>query len=211
MSLVTFLPKELREELMLYCFEITCVLDEIPPFQIPHGVRRKSEDTIVNLAVREGCLSLLKWAINKKYPCRSDVSHIAARQGHLHILQYIRTVKEFPWKEWTHFSCFFAAQGGHLEILQWLHDQECPWDKKTCQIAAQEGHLPILKWLLKEGCPWNKIDCIEAAIEYNQLVILQWIRGSYCPWPFTFVLKYAKQLQKYDIVKWIEGEDITDC
>ena len=28
-----------------------------------------------------------------------------------------------------------------------------PWDKKTCYFAAEGGHLETLKWARENGCP----------------------------------------------------------
>ena len=33
---------------------------------------------------------------------------------------------------------------GHLEVLQWLHCNGCPWDAETCSRAAFGGHLEVL-------------------------------------------------------------------
>ena len=45
-----------------------------------------------------------------------------------------------------------AAAGGHLEMLKWLHDKGCPWDKWATTSAAAGGHLAVLKWLRDKGC-----------------------------------------------------------
>ena len=37
----------------------------------------------------------------------------------------------------------YAAQNGHLEVLQWAHANGCPWDKWACSYAAQNGHLEV--------------------------------------------------------------------
>jgi hypothetical protein len=42
-------------------------------------------------------------------------------------------------------TCFFAAKGGHLDILKYAHEKGCPWDvETTCCYAAQEGHLEYI-------------------------------------------------------------------
>ena len=48
-----------------------------------------------------------------------------------------------------------GVRGGHLEVLQWAHQNGCPWDRGTCEAAAQEGHLQMLQWARQNGCPWN--------------------------------------------------------
>jgi len=42
----------------------------------------------------------------------------------------------------------FAAQNGHLEVLQWLRAQDppCPWDSSVCSSAAHKGQLEVLQW-----------------------------------------------------------------
>jgi len=31
------------------------------------------------------------------------------------------------------------AGGGHLEVLMWLRENKCPWNKLTCEDAAECG------------------------------------------------------------------------
>jgi hypothetical protein len=45
-----------------------------------------------------------------------------------------------PWDE-----CNGAAAGGHLEVLQWAREYDCPWGEETCATAAQGGHLEVLR------------------------------------------------------------------
>ena len=49
-----------------------------------------------------------------------------------------------------------AARGGHLEVLQWAHENGCPWNEWTCTEAAKGGHLEVLQWAHQNGCPWNR-------------------------------------------------------
>jgi hypothetical protein len=46
------------------------------------------------------------------------------------------------------------VQGGHLEVLQWLRANGCPWDEHTCMCAAAYDRLEVLKWARANGCPW---------------------------------------------------------
>ena len=42
---------------------------------------------------------------------------------------------------------------GHLEVLKWAREKDCPWDWRTCAYAAKGGHLEVLKWLRANDCP----------------------------------------------------------
>ena len=54
---------------------------------------------------------------------------------------------------WDELTCASAAQGGHLELLQWARAKGCPWDEGTSQHAAENGHLEVFQWALIHGCP----------------------------------------------------------
>jgi hypothetical protein len=50
-------------------------------------------------------------------------------------------------------TCADAAGGGHLEVLKWARENDCPWDELTCVSAAKHGHLEVLQWARTNGCP----------------------------------------------------------
>lgn len=68
------------------------------------------------------------------------------------MLEYL-WVNDCPWNEYT---CKFAAEGGHLDVLRWCRSKGCPWDEDVCAFAAQEGHMEVLHWAVANGCPWDK-------------------------------------------------------
>eukprot|EP00611_Tribonema_gayanum_P028733 TRINITY_DN7481_c0_g1_i1.p2 TRINITY_DN7481_c0_g1~~TRINITY_DN7481_c0_g1_i1.p2 ORF type:complete len:266 (-),score=11.40 TRINITY_DN7481_c0_g1_i1:174-971(-) len=82
---------------------------------------------------------------------------------------------------WESSTCASAAIGGHLNVLQWARDNGCPWNEWTCQYAAMYGHLEVLQWARAQGCPWNTRICASAAM-FGHLEILQWARANGCPW-----------------------------
>ena len=42
----------------------------------------------------------------------------------------------------------YAAIYGHLEILRYLHDHDCPWDQQQVHYYATDyGHLKVLEYL----------------------------------------------------------------
>merc|ERR1711904_264377 len=51
----------------------------------------------------------------------------------------------------------WAAENGHLKVLQWARANGCPWDKWTCSKAALKGHLEVLKWARAKGATGTKI------------------------------------------------------
>ena len=55
----------------------------------------------------------------------------------------------------THFfsTCARASGGGHLDLLIWLRDQNCPWNDLTTSHAAKLNKLNTFKWAFENGCP----------------------------------------------------------
>jgi len=63
--------------------------------------------------------------------------------------------------------------GGHLEVLQWAREHDCPWDADTCYFAAMTGHLEALLWARAHGCPWEKGRCEYASRDHPET--LAWV------------------------------------
>jgi hypothetical protein len=47
--------------------------------------------------------------------------------------------------------CEQAALHGALNILKWMRENNCPWDEYTCTNAAEGGHLELLQWAYING------------------------------------------------------------
>jgi hypothetical protein len=95
-------------------------------------------------------------------------------RGALELLRRAR-VNGAPWDRHT---CAAAAEGGHLELLQWLRTQSrCPWDVWTCADAASFGRLEVLQWARAQEppCPWDLFTCAYAALG-GHLELLRWAR-----------------------------------
>ena len=78
-----------------------------------------------------------------------------------------------PWRQTLCLTCSFRLysrlnlleQWGHSYppsspplrcpecVLQYLHENGCPWDETTCSEAASGGHLECLKYAHENGCP----------------------------------------------------------
>jgi len=36
-------------------------------------------------------------------------------------------------------------------VLRWAREHDCPWDDGTCEFAAEGGHLEVLQWARANG------------------------------------------------------------
>lgn len=131
-----------------------------------------------DIAAENGQLRVLMWLRQHKVsPCDYKTCFIAARNGHLKVLKWLRK-NNCSWNEWTIIN---AAINGYLKIVKWARENGCPWSELTCAEAAKNGQLEVLKWLHKNGCPWSEVTCAEAASQ-GHLEVLKWLHENGCPW-----------------------------
>ena len=96
-------------------------------------------------------LELLKWAREEK-KCEWNVGTInaAAYQGNLEMVKYC-VANECPINM---NACAYAAQGGHLEVLKYLHEEvKAPWDEDAIREAHENNRIECLQYLLDNDCP----------------------------------------------------------
>jgi hypothetical protein len=78
---------------------------------------------------------------------------------------------------WSNVTCYNAAYGGHLEVLQWLRAQvpPCPWS--DCNSAARGGRLEVLQWMRAQDppCPWDPEECASEAAYHDEHEVVDWI------------------------------------
>ena len=83
--------------------------------------------------------------------------------------------------------CTAAALAGHFEVLKFLHQNGCPWNKETCEYAAFELHLEVLKYAHTHGCPWDDETCEAACsgghlkgeqVALDRLEVLKYLRDN---------------------------------
>ena len=111
---------------------------------------------------------------------RSVIPHIFEKDLACSI-SLLKWQRDFLVHHFTENTCAFAAKGGHLDILQYLRANGCPWDEWTCARAANNGHLDILQYAHENGCPWNELTCFGAA-RGGYMNIMLYAHANGCPW-----------------------------
>ena len=149
-------------------------------------------------AAENGHLEILKWLRfrsddndndNDVCPWDSCSCEDAAMNGHLEILKWLRSdihKNKCPWGETTcYYACYYACanidEPERLDIVKYLHENNCGWCKYSCGVAVEYGHLELLKYLHDNGCPWDEHTCRVAA-ERGDLEILRYLHENECPW-----------------------------
>jgi len=98
--------------------------------------------------------------------CDEPLSNVAfsfnLRRCNLEVLKWARD--QDPLCEWHSEACAYAAGGGHLAVLQWAREHDCPWASTTCEEAAAGGHVAVLQWAIEHGYPWDVDATCEMAL-----------------------------------------------
>lgn len=102
----------------------------------------------VNVAARQGQLSIVKWCKKNKYQLGEKTFSAAASSGNLklvkwlerkHCLRHVQTASRK------------AAKYGHLKVLKWCNRRQLSWSQTAVNTAAKHGHLKTVKW-----CFWSR-------------------------------------------------------
>eukprot|EP00594_Rhizosolenia_setigera_P014942 CAMPEP_0178967800 /NCGR_PEP_ID=MMETSP0789-20121207/17831_1 /TAXON_ID=3005 /ORGANISM="Rhizosolenia setigera, Strain CCMP 1694" /LENGTH=301 /DNA_ID=CAMNT_0020653521 /DNA_START=30 /DNA_END=935 /DNA_ORIENTATION=+ len=128
-------------------------------------------------AAKNGTLNVLKWYDTKGFNFYKDCyAEIAAKHGHLHILKWLREEKRLELERELYCEVIWGS--GQLHVMKWLREQEVDWDDWTFRYAAWNGNINILQWLHNEGCPWPRGDAYLVSDEDVTPEVIDWCRSN---------------------------------
>lgn len=102
-------------------------------------------------AARSGDADILRYVTENGCPWDDELMQIELPRGGMEVVRYAQEIG-FNWTP----KATKEAAGQSVEILGFLHLNECPWDELTCWHASIEGRLDSLKYAHTHGCPWDK-------------------------------------------------------
>lgn len=176
-------PKETEIPLSLACRSATLFR-----WALRIGCPFQWNATLSHRMARHGAVNALSWARTHELKWDSKTCMKAAKYGHLSVLQLV--AREWPLGEQQKLlqpQMFdkrvfaYAAGGGHMEVIRWLHERQCPWNEEACLAAARFGHLEVLQWMRERGCPWN-MWCLHNAAWGGHTEVVVWARTNGCKW-----------------------------
>jgi hypothetical protein len=110
----------------------------------------------------------------------SKVTGMAARHGHVAILEWASANTDFIWA----YTCFLAAiNGSHFKVLVWLNSHfpdalmNHPYPMR---MAAQVGDIEVFKWLRNNGMKWHP-STYTVAKKFLHFDIAEWALKNGCP------------------------------
>lgn len=121
--------------------------------------------------------------------------------GHLDCLKYYIEKNDYRDKN-NDMYCKTACEFGHLDILQWLKNENYKSNPKILRYAIINGHLHILQWAIANGyelCAHH----YEDAAKSGNLQILLFLKENCCPKESISPYLYATMSGHLHILKWL--------
>ena len=172
------------------------------PLQQKHKIRDPKR--ALNSAIEKGDLKAAKAILDVYEPeecdMTSDCAFIAARQGHLDVIQWLFSEFDFEPRDMDHHDhtvLHIAVKAGHLDIVQWLLDTfgadgvgvnlVAFSGDNVISLAAYYGGLRILTYLLTNYGSmidlhlknnYKDLSILHSAIVANKLDMVEWIMDT---------------------------------
>ncbi len=142
---------------------------------------------------------MVTWANEHFLVVRNELFVGAAGAGQLEIMKHASETMRI------NIDCFeAAAKNGHLHVLQWLFQENFPWNERLLCIAAINGQLEVCKWALTTGKKHTRTDEVAVLfVRRGELEGVKWAKsvGFSC----TNVITEALTLQFFRIAEWAVG------
>jgi hypothetical protein len=154
-------------------------------------------DAVAVYAVAGGNVDVLNWLKEQgvSFPTSTWNCVAANKQNPLQVVQFLHA----EGVEWTAECCEKAAAAGNVEVLRFMHEHDCPWNRAAVRTAAaQSGSIEVMSYLQQEGLLYTVpklTEMLKVAASHNNLEASKCQQGA--AWPSTLqtsgkVLAWAK-------------------
>ncbi|KAF1327900.1 Intraflagellar transport protein 88, partial [Globisporangium splendens] len=136
----------------------------------------------------------------------------AAAHGRLYLVQTLSASTPVGDFDGVQDAMDFAAECGHLDVVQWLHwnrMEGCTAD--AMDMAAANGHLHVVQWLhvhRREGCTSDAMDLAAAG---GHLHVVQWLHMHRDEGCSTDAMDAAAVSGHFDVVQWLHMHRAEGC
>lgn len=159
-------------------------------------------------------ISRARWAIAMGATPNAEWCIVAAEQGDLSVLQWVRLVGA-PWDGGAYWA---AARAGHLHVLNFLLEHRCPFENEYEDLDAQGGldcalirsatggHLAASQWLHKHGAiPCTFVTACAAGS--GQIPLLNWLFSIDAPFDYEATME-ACECEQMEALHWLHAHGV---
>eukprot|EP00638_Chattonella_subsalsa_P007641 CAMPEP_0117742392 /NCGR_PEP_ID=MMETSP0947-20121206/5520_1 /TAXON_ID=44440 /ORGANISM="Chattonella subsalsa, Strain CCMP2191" /LENGTH=632 /DNA_ID=CAMNT_0005558909 /DNA_START=26 /DNA_END=1925 /DNA_ORIENTATION=+ len=217
---------KLVEWVMAEMPELVQVSDEVLR-EFPSMQKEKVWDAI-DKSAEMGHFHVLEWLVGR-YPeqlSRKPLNY-ACRLGHWAMLEYLYPLKSPEAWGGDPTAIEYAATGGHLRVLEWLHSAfpcfrpdhpaYCLPNAAAMDWAAHWGHLQVVEWLHNQYGAIGSMSAMTWAAREGHMPIVEW---CYAHLPRRLLctrdaINWASRHGRLEVVEWLhihqtDGQDHSD-
>jgi hypothetical protein len=89
----------------------------------------------------------------------------------------------------------------HVDILKWLHSNNCVVGQNEFSTAALHGSFKCIKWMHSVGIPFCE-NTFNYAASLGNIGIMKWLKSKNCWYEYSEVRYYCGENIK--IIKWVQ-------
>lgn len=130
-------------------------------------------------------------------------------RGHLDVLKW--ALEHLKHLHVTDGMMDRAAEGGHLEMAQFIRSKGTTGTGKTLDKAAVNGHLEVLKWLHNHRKGHCSTGAMDGAVLANRLDIVQWLHANRTEECTTKAMDVAVKRGWMEMVIWLHENRSEGC
>jgi len=179
-------------------------------YVVKKGAKIDNDDILVS-AARSGSKEMIQWLHDEcGLKWYAGVCSMAAKNGHLSLLQYLRS----QGCEWGNNTTQQAAEKGHLSVLQWAIENGCPFDLEYDMLGEiiEAGHLDVFQFLHQRDLVWlvngiQENDFIERAADQGHLSMVKFLypilKQTRNQIEILYVAIYCQKPIALEMVQWL--------
>lgn len=93
--------------------------------------------------------------------------------------RFFDIIEEYDFTSQEKYLFYQYTTLGRLDVIRWLREIGCSWDRWVMAHAAWKGQLRLVKWLKYNGCPCDGL-AINWAENSGYHNISRWLRANGC-------------------------------
>lgn len=152
------------------------------------------------IAVVHNRIDVMEWLYDIEVPNFKDIMYDQAEKSNVETFKWLLS-KGFKLSANTFY---YGIQNKNARVLDFLIENDCPFDGDAYCSAGYMDDLELMIWLLSNNCPKSNTAFVPA-IKHENFTILKWLKENDFPWTELCSL-YAsgKSTNGVKILQWLK-------
>ncbi|ALD62056.1 ankyrin repeat protein [Mollivirus sibericum] len=184
--------------LSAWTFAVAARANILPMLECLKANKCPWDKRVTEVAAAYSTVAVLKWLISNKCPYSSRrIMAVAALANRLDIIEFMYEGGAVV----TDAMLYNSLAMGNLKVAKWTRERnDSQWTLGTAIEVASRGHVECMEWMLDNGCPYVESLCLHAAA-HGKVEMLSCFRDRGHDMP-TAVVKMAAANGQTAVISW---------